>query len=100
MRRATTPNIEIDIDQDLRGYWYRVAFKQQNGTTIIKDQNECILSDDGKTIFIELTQEETLRFSDSFNIHVQVRFGKDDKVCATNIVDTKVGKILDEEVIR
>jgi len=99
MRRATTPNIEISIDQDLRGYWYRVTFKQ-NGTTIIKDQNDCILSDDGKTISIELTQEETLRFSDSFNIQVQVRFGKDNKVCATDIAYTKIGKILDEEVIR
>lgn len=100
MRRATTPNIEIDIDRDLRGYWYRVTFKQQNGTKIIKDQNECILSDDGKTISVELTQEETLRFSESFNIHVQVRFGKGDKVCATNIVYTKIDKILDEEVIK
>ena len=99
MRRATTPNIEIGIDKDLRGYWYRVTFKQ-NGTTIIKDQSDCILSDDGKTISIELTQEETLRFSDLFNIQVQVRFGKDNKVCATNIVYTKIDKILDEEVIR
>lgn len=98
MKRATTPQIEIMIDKDLTECWYRVAF-EQNKVLLIKDQNECTLSEDGKIISVELTQEETLLFSDSTNVNIQVRFGKNNKVCATNIVKMKIGKILDEEVI-
>ena len=99
MRRATTPKVEIQIDESLLGCWYRVTFAQNNGCRIIKDQDDCELSEDGKTIWVPFTQEETLRFASGHNVRVQVRFGQDDQVCASNIAEVKVTEILDEEVI-
>lgn len=99
MRRATTPSIEIEIDQSLIDAEYRVTFAQRNGPRIVKDQDACTLSEDGKLITVPLSQEETLRFSDRYNIQVQVRYKVEDRVCGTNIVSTNIGEILDEEVI-
>lgn len=99
MRRATTPKLTIAIDTDLRGCWYRVTLAQNYGPKIIKDQDECELSEDGKTIYVKLTQRETLQFSDKYKIKVQVRYGIDDSVCASNIATITIDEILDEEVI-
>lgn len=80
--------------------WYRVAFEQvHTGIKLIKDQDECELSDDGRRIKITLSQKETLMFSEKYNVRIQVRFGDDISVCATNIADISIGEILDEEVI-
>ena len=100
MRRATTPRLTISIDVDLRDCWYRVTLAQTHGAKIIKNQDECELSEDGKTIYVQLSQEETLSFSDRYKVNIQVRYGKDSSACATNIVMISVGQILDEEVIR
>lgn len=99
MRRATTPTIIINLDTNLTNCWYRVAFKQRGLPTLIKDQNDCILSEDGNSIEVYLTQEETLAFSSKHKVSVQVKFGIGEKVCATNIIDINVKDILDEEVI-
>ena len=99
MRRATTPTVEIHIDECLTGCWFRVAFAQKNGSKLVKDQDECELSEDGKTIQVPLTQRETLSFSDRYDLCVQVRFGSGDEVCASDIATVKVAEILDEEVI-
>ncbi len=99
MRRATTPRVEIRIDENLSGCWYRVTFKQRNGTKLVKDQDDCELDADGKTIYVPLTQQETLGFSTNYDLQVQVRFGKDGDACASDIASIKVAEILDEEVI-
>ena len=99
MRRATTPNVELHIDECLTGCWFRVTFAQKNGSKLVKDQDECELSDDGKTIYVHLDQRETLGFSTNYDLRVQVKFGMDGEVCATNIVNVAVAEILDEEVI-
>ena len=99
MRRATTPTIKIDIDKDLTEYFYRVAFKQKGLKTIVKDQDDCTLSEDGKLIEVPLTQEETLSFYANNKVMVQVRYGKNGIVCATNIVTIDIRDILDEEIV-
>lgn len=99
VRRATTPTIKITIDKDLSDYWYRITFAQDNFNKIVKDQNDCILSDDGKTISVNLNQNETLSFDTRSNVEVQLKCGIDDKVFATNIALIKVERILDEAVI-
>lgn len=99
MRRATTPNVEIRIDECLTGCWYRVTFAQKGGQKLIKDQDECELSDDGKTVYVHLSQRDTLQFSDKYDLRVQVRFGRGDEACASDIATVKVAEILDEEVI-
>lgn len=99
MRRATTPTIRISIDENITGCWYRVTFAQRYGPKIVKDQDECTLSEDGKTILVPLTQSETLMFNTNENVRVQVKFGNDYKVAASSIVALKVKEILDEAVI-
>ncbi len=100
MRRATTATLKIDIDESLVGMWYRVALEQRGtGTLLIKDEGDCELSEDGKTITVRLTQEETLRFSDKCVARVQVRFGDGTSVAATNIASVDIYETIDEEVI-
>ena len=100
MRRATTPKLIINMNVDLNNYWYRVAFAQNKDVILIKDQDDCELSDDGQTITIRFTQEETLQFNSNYKIKVQVRYGINDIVCASNIETTTIGEILDEEIIQ
>ena len=100
MRRATTPTIQIDSDVNLKDFeWFRLTFAQRNGPRVIKTEKDCTLSEDGKTIYVRLSQQETLSFSDRYNLMVQMRYGIGDTVNATNIVSRDVGAILDEEVI-
>lgn len=100
MRRATTPTIQIEADIDLREFeWFRLTFAQRNGPRIVKTEKDCSLSEDGKTIYVRLSQQETLSFSERYNVMVQMRYGIGDTVNATNIVSRDIGAILDEEVI-
>ena len=99
MRRATTPTIRIYIDKNIKGCWYRVTFAQRCGPKLIKDQNDCTLSEDGKTILVPLTQDETLLFNAHERVKVQVKFGSNDKVAASSIVALQVKEILDEAVM-
>ena len=100
MRRATTPTIQIDSDVNLNEFeWFRLTFAQRNGPKIVKTEKDCTLSDDGKTVYVTLTQQGTLRFSERYNLMIQMRYGIGDTVNATNIVSRDIGAILDEEVI-
>lgn len=100
MRRCTTPTVTIHIDESLSGCeWFRVTFAQKDGARIVKDQDDCELSEDGKEIRVTLTQDETLRFNVRNDLRVQVRFGSDGSACASDIASVKVLEILDEEVI-
>lgn len=99
MRRATTPTIKIDINTNLTGCEYRIAFKQRGVSTLVKTDKECILTNDGHTIEVPLTQRETLLFYANNKVMVQVRFSKDGKVGATNIVEIDMKAVLDEEIL-
>lgn len=99
MRRATTPTVTIFIDVDLTDCWYRVAFKQPGGQALVKTEQECNLVNKGHSIEVTLTQEETLGFYANNPVSVQVRYGKDDRVTATNIAQIDMKTILDEVVV-
>ena len=99
MRRATTPQVEIRLDESMEGLWYRVAFSQRGKAPIVKDQDDCELSEDGRTIRVMLTQEETLSFDALGTVRVQVRFGSGGSACATDIATIPILEILDEEVV-
>ena len=99
MRRATTPTVKIDINENLTGLQYRVAFKQRGLKPLIKTQDDCTLTNNGHTIEVFLTQEETASFYENNKVMVQVRFGKDGKVGATNIASIDMKAILDEEIL-
>lgn len=98
MRRGTTPTLELTLDTSVTDSEYRVTLA--NGkSAITKTEEECTLSDDGKTITLLLSQEETLSLNPNYPVKVQVRFKVGDLAFATNIVQTCVKDILYKEVI-
>lgn len=100
IRRGTTPIIQLDLDQSLIGCWYRVIFEQAYSRhKIIKRDSKCELSEDGKSIRVRLTQEDTYSFDHENNLKVQVRYGVDDLAFATNIIRVPISEILEEDVI-
>lgn len=100
MRRATTPTLEIELDEPIECAWFRVALAQRCGTLIVRDQRSCELSEDGRTVTLTLTQEETVSLVAGYDLRVQLRFGDGlGAVCATDIAEIPVGEILDEEVV-
>lgn len=93
MRRGTTPALELELDVSLIGSEYYVTL--ENGRKqFTKTNDDCELSEDGKTITVVLTQAETLDLDASSAVLVQVRFKVGDRAYATNIARTTVGEIL------
>lgn len=93
MRRGTTPTLELELDTSLNGCEFWVTI-ENNKKQITKREDDCELSEDGKTIYVYLTQAETLSMNQYYPVSVQVRFKMAGKAFATNIVDTNVGAIL------
>lgn len=101
MRRGTTPTLECSLDVSLVDADYYVTI-EQGTVSITKTASDCTLSEDGKTISVTLSQEETLSLSSddaSGLASVQVRYKADGKVYATNIAHLRVDGVLMEEVI-
>ena len=109
MRRATTPthtfyfedNPEEEFDQILITY-------VQNSRILLEKTKadlefEEVTEKDGKTVYpasVQLTQEETRRFSSSIPVSVQVRaltYGKD--AVASEIMALNVKDVLNSEVL-
>ena len=93
MRRGTTPTLELALDVPIDGCEFHATI--QNGDVQIdRTEQECTLSEDGKTILVELSQADTLSLDPGKIAYVQVRFKKDGKAYATTIAETSVGRIL------
>lgn len=98
MRRGTTPTLELTLDTSLIDCEYHVTI--ENGRRqFTKREGDCQLSEDGMTISVTLTQEETLSLDASQPVRVQVRFKANDTAYATSIARTSVEDILLEGVI-
>lgn len=100
MRRGTNPTVRCDLDRSLLGADYYFTIEQ--GSVEYTKTNEdacCSLSEDGMTLSVELTQEETLAFAAGQPAMAQVRYCKDGEYHATNIVQLRVDDVLLEEVI-
>lgn len=99
VRQATTPTVEIELDESLSDKdWFRVAFEQYE-TVLLKTQDECELSDDGLTVSVTLTQEETLLFQHSSAVRVQIRYKVGGSVQATEIGAFSMLETIDREVV-
>ena len=75
MRRGTTPTINITVDSDLTGYVIYLTFRQNDGQSITKTNDDLNIDVDDDKTFIDctLTQAETLMFNPPNYIEVQIR---------------------------
>lgn len=98
MYRGTTPTLVFDFEQDLQSLGlenFFITFKQDNSILFEKELKDVIFQKD--KMLLTLTQDDTLKFSDSSPIEIQSRFKlKNGDVFSTNIIKTSAKKILKE----
>lgn len=100
MYRGTTPRLvfrfdnEVDLS-DITALW--ITIKNKLGTkSKTYGLEDAEIDDDEDTIALELTQEDTLYFSEGeLNIQIRVK-NSDDAAYASNIVKTTMKRILKE----
>lgn len=100
--RGTTSQIVLPIEGSVPDFVaLYVTFNQLGKTIIEKTLEDIIIDTDGfGGITINLTQEDTLSFSDSSDVEVQIR-GKtaSGDVYASDVEKISIGRILKEGVI-
>ena len=98
--RGTTPTLTFTITEDdgtafdLTGYNVYLTFKSNSNEQTFTNDRLLIVAN---AVSITLTQEETLKFRQSFN--VQLRFIKNGVALATAITSTSIYDILKDGVI-
>lgn len=111
MRRGTTPTIIFTIpteafkvneltDSDK----LNVAFSQNNVVVISKNKEELELDGTTNSIICRLTEQDTLNLSagckcENNNVEMQVRVGIGTERIASNIVTTRVDRILKDGLL-
>lgn len=95
MRRGTTPTLKFITDhEDWSGYQVWLTLEEGDMELTFKGDR---LKIDGSTIYLDLTQEETLKFEKK--VSAQIKGEKDGIVIATDVEKIKVLPILNEEVM-
>lgn len=99
MRRGTSPTLKLTTDQDWTGYEVVVTIEEDsaaNGNVELNLEGDR-LTIANSTIYVTLTQEETLKFRKKAK--VQIKGKKGYNVIATDISNIPVLPILNEEVM-
>lgn len=96
MRRGTTPTLQFETEWDWTGYDLLLTMKSGSGKPELTFDNSRLIID-GASVYLSLTQEETLQFEKS--VQCQIKGKKDGAVMATDIIRVKVLPILNEEVM-
>lgn len=75
-----------------------VTYAQNDEIVFNKDGEEVTIEDNA--IFVELTQEETLKFDEKYDVQMELKIkSKNGKVIPSNIIYASVGKVLNREVM-
>lgn len=104
--RGTTPtltfhikNPTLDLDQ-IAEIW--VTFRTKTGVNLKEKtytHDDVLIDNTDRTITLNLTQEDTLNFTDRYMVvQLRVRFN-DDVAYASSIMDVDIGQILKEGII-
>ena len=100
MKRGTTPTHTFTVDVDLTSATVIYLTYKQNGETIVERDisNMTVTSD---SIEVKLTQTETLAFSTTGNIQIQIRAGFSDgsRIASDILSVSPAGQILKEGAI-
>lgn len=99
MRRGTTPTFLFDVDTDLSMWDVYASFGQYGKALVTWKPTMVEPTDDGCTVTVKLTQQETLMFASGVPAQAQLRACKDGSAVATGIWEFKVTPIiLDGEI--
>ena len=83
---------ESDIER------FRITYKHDKELILRKTSDECKM--EGQKIVCNLSQQDTLKFINTRNARVQIKFlRKDGNVVYTKIFSIAIGETLDDEVI-
>lgn len=99
MRRGTSPTLKLTTDQDWTGYEVIVTIEEDSSVTgnIELNFEGDRLTIENNTIYVTLTQEETLKFKKKAKIQIKGKRGNN--VIATDISSIPILPILNEEVM-
>lgn len=99
MHRGTTPTHKFTFDFPKENIGSIYITYMQNKQVRFEKSKDDITFEDG-TVSVKLTQEETLKFTVTGDVEIQIRFtDTSDNAYASNIVQVPVGRILKEGVI-
>lgn len=99
MIRGTTPTLEFSLPFDVESVaTLYVTFKQMGRTVIERTLSECRY--DGKVLYVDLTQNETLSFTAGQQVDMQIRAKfTSGKAVASEIMTTSVQRVLKGGVV-
>ena len=98
MRRGTTPTLKFTLPYEIAVSSLYITFMQRGRTILEKTIDDVTL--DGKTINVELTQDDTLTFTAGQPISIQIRIrDTENKAVASQIIETTAEEVLKDGVI-
>lgn len=99
MRRGTTPTLTFTLPFSTEGMdVLNLAFSQNNKIVFQKTLKDVTL--DGYSVYLTLTQEETLKLSSrQGSLDIQMRCGYGETRLASNIITVEVEKLLKDGAI-
>ena len=99
---GTTPTMQIELPEDIPVTDIDAAvfsFAQQGTEIITKKLGEMMIDAEANYLIIELSQQETLRFTDNMLIEMQLKFKRQNNVEKTDVVRMAVDTVINKEVI-
>ena len=99
MRRGTTPTHIFTTDIDLtKAEVIYLTYKQAGEIKLTRERDDMTVEEDKLTVTLD--QEETLAFSTTGRVHIQIRARfPDGAAIASNIIETSAEEILRDGVI-
>lgn len=99
MIRGTTPTLEFSLPFEVASLSaLYVTFKQLGRTVVEKQLKDCRY--DGKVLYVDLTQNDTLSFTAGQQVDMQIRAKfTSGKVVASEIMTTSVQRVLKGGVV-
>lgn len=99
---GTTPTMQIELPDDIPVTEIEAAvfsFAQQGTEIITKKLDEMMIDAETNCIIIDLSQQETLRFTDNMMVDMQLKFRRQNNVEKTDVVKMHVDTVINKEVI-
>lgn len=102
MIRGTTPTLKIELPADVPVTDLDAAvfsFAQRDTEIVKKTLDEMMRNAEDNTLIVELSQQETLRFTDNVLVDMQLKIKRQGNVEVTDIVRMPVDTVINKEVI-